>query len=152
MATGYTLESGSSPSGRRLRLAGSLTLADGHLLWRDVSRALAGDDATEVAIEVDCAGITRIDGGSAALLAALFAGARNRGAAVEIVGATRQTGRMLDLYDCRGGVPCAIGEWRQSRRAPGDLPHIGPSYLGDPRRRARVDDAGNQPVPSGNRP
>ena len=42
MAPGFTLKSQQAPPGRlRLQLDGSLTLADGGVLWRELSAALS---------------------------------------------------------------------------------------------------------------
>lgn len=117
MPPGYALSRGGAVHGRqRLALAGTLTLADGQALWRDLSAALR-----EPATELDVAQVTRLDGGSAALLAALFAEARARGAAVDVVGASRETARMLALYECTAGAPCG----RPSPRHPGLVAEVG---------------------------
>jgi phospholipid/cholesterol/gamma-HCH transport system permease protein len=83
-------------------LHGRVTLDEGADLWRSLRKALR--DGTHV--EVDVAGVTRLDGGAAALIAAAVAEARGEGRAVTVTGAGRDVARLLDLYECGRGEPC----------------------------------------------
>ena len=84
----------------RVRLGGSLALADGAALWRDLQRL---DGA---GFEVDLAAVDRLDGACAAMLQAWAVQHRQRGAAVSFVGAGAEVAHLLDLYACRDGVGC----------------------------------------------
>lgn len=103
--------------GSRWLLAGSVTLAEGAELWRELSRVLGGHGD----VTVDVARVDRVDGGGAALLAAAAAAHERRGGQVHYVGAGHDTARLLDLYDCGRGRPCA----RPEPAAPGMLAEIG---------------------------
>jgi phospholipid/cholesterol/gamma-HCH transport system permease protein len=107
----------SSAAGSRWLLAGSVTLAAGDELWRALSAVLRGNGE----VTVDVAGVERVDGGGAALLAAAAAAHERRGGQVLYVGATHDTAKLLDLYDCGRGRPCA----RPEPAAPGMLVEIG---------------------------
>jgi len=113
----FTLQPDPTATGRRWLLAGSVTLAAGDELWRALSSVLRGDGE----VTVDVAHVDRLDGGGAALLAAAAAAHERRGGHVLYVGATHDTARLLDLYDCGRGRPCA----RPEPAAPGMLAEIG---------------------------
>lgn len=97
-APGFTLTASDAEDRRRLVLAGSVTLAEGALLWRELRRLLV--DGGDRPLELDVGGVTRIDGGAAALLSALRAEAARAGRAVALRGAVGDTARLLELYDC----------------------------------------------------
>ena len=106
----------------RLRFVGTLTLRDGHQLWRDFETALRGatlPGSTEV--EVDVSGVDLLDGGSAALLAAAAVQHEARGVVVRFAGAGPDTLRLLNLYDCRRSASCELPVPTQ----PGVLADIG---------------------------
>ncbi len=117
-APSFTLSSDSSASGPlQVRLAGSVVLDDGAELWRALRGALRA--ATEV--DVDLAAVDRLDGGAAALLAAIASEVNDRGGTIQFVGAGPEVVRLLDLYDCRRGGRCEKGSPVQ----PGMLEEIG---------------------------
>jgi phospholipid/cholesterol/gamma-HCH transport system permease protein len=119
-AAGFTLEPAAAGqgTGTRLVLAGDVTLDDGPELWRSLRRVLrglpapapapapasasstSGDAATAKAqaVELDLAGVTRLDGGAAALLTAVAAEQAAAGRELRFVGATGEAGRLLALY------------------------------------------------------
>ncbi|MCC7397743.1 MAG: MlaE family lipid ABC transporter permease subunit [Planctomycetes bacterium] len=116
-ATTFTLQRATTADGRlRVELGGRLTLTEGAQLWRQLQLALRERPA-----EIDLAGVTRLDGGSAALLASLVARQRSGGDGVEIVGASKEAGRLLRLYDCARGGDCA----REAPTTPGLLREVG---------------------------
>ncbi|MBL9079548.1 MAG: ABC transporter permease [Planctomycetes bacterium] len=118
MDPSFTLTREPAADGRlRLRLQGSLTLRDGARLWRDLAAACAG----YAEVEVDLAAVERLDGGAAALLAGSALRQGERGGRIVWVGATGDTAKLLDLYDCGPGAPCERTEPRQ----PGLLADIG---------------------------
>ncbi len=83
----------------RLQLAGSLGLADGARLWREL-----GDLAPASEWEVDLAAVERLDGGAAALLLAWAAQRARAGEVVHFVGGGDEVRRMLAFYECRDGA------------------------------------------------
>ncbi|MEL6427593.1 MAG: ABC transporter permease, partial [Planctomycetota bacterium] len=111
MGAGYKIGAGGEGA---VTLAGSLSLADAGHLRRDLVPALEG------ARTLDVAGVTALDGGAAAVLAAVAA---QRGA--ELVGADGDVARVLALYTERTS--------RAPLRAPaghrGLLSHIGDATL-----------------------
>ncbi|MBX3464437.1 MAG: MlaE family lipid ABC transporter permease subunit [Planctomycetes bacterium] len=108
--------------GPRLRLRGALTLRDGAALWQDLGGAIAGHGD----VEVDLSGVDHLDGGAAALLAALAAGHAERGGVLHYTGAAGDTARLLELYACGRDGPCDRGAPRQ----PGLLEDIGTFAVG----------------------
>jgi phospholipid/cholesterol/gamma-HCH transport system permease protein len=97
-APGFHLETAGAADGRsRLVLSGSLSLAEGAELWRQwhvaVQKLVGGE------LEVDVTGVTRLDGGAAALLGALAAARGRDGGALKFVGASNETARLLALYE-----------------------------------------------------
>lgn len=96
-APGFHLETADAPDGgARLVLSGSLSLAEGAELWRQWHVAVRPIAAGE--LEVDVAGVTRLDGGAAALLGALAAARGRAGGVLKFVGASNETERLLALY------------------------------------------------------
>ncbi len=91
----------------RLVLAGSITLAEGAEFWERLRRSMA---AAAGPITVDVAGVTRLDGGGAALLTALAVNPGGGVAAIPIVGATGEVARLLALYDCSRTGTCVPPE------------------------------------------
>lgn len=91
---------------RALALAGHVTLADGDALWRELLAAVAG----AAAVEVDLAGVGRLDGGAAALLQALRADWARAGRPFAFVGAQGEVAQLLDLYDCARRGDCSEPE------------------------------------------
>jgi phospholipid/cholesterol/gamma-HCH transport system permease protein len=98
---GFTLAA-SGARERRVVLAGSVTLVDGAPLWRQLRDAVAGAGETAV----DVAAVTRLDGGAAALLMAVKAEQMRAGGSLQFVGATGDTKRLLELYDCERTGSC----------------------------------------------
>jgi len=118
MSSGFTLRTQTDADGRRcVRLGGPLTLEHGQRLWQELSAALR--DAP--AVDVDLADVARLDGGSAAMFAALLQRVRTTGAEVRVQNASRDTQRMLQLYDCAGDVSCE----RATPRHPGLIVEAG---------------------------
>lgn len=101
----------------RVRLAGSLRLADGASLWREMKAAVpaTGD------VAVDVAAVDRLDGGAAALLTAIAGRTAVGGGRLTFHGASGDTARQLELYDCARGGPCD----RTQPREPGLLSDVG---------------------------
>ena len=116
-APAFTLNPDPAAARHRWLLAGSVTLAEGGPLWRALQAALPGGSA----VELDVAGVDRLDGGGAALLAAAAAAHGRRGGSVQFVGARAETQRLLDLYDCANGEPCA----KAQPATPGVLAEVG---------------------------
>jgi phospholipid/cholesterol/gamma-HCH transport system permease protein len=104
-ATGYALTRDDGAA-RNVALAGHVTLADGAALWRELRLALAGATAATV----DLAGVTRLDGGAAALLQAVRADWTRGGRPFRFVGATGEVAQLLGLYDCERHGTCAEPE------------------------------------------
>lgn len=99
---GFTLAMERADGGLcRLVLGGSLTLADGATLWREFQRLLRDQRGHQ--LEVDVAGVHRLDGGASALLAALAAEQAHTGGAMRFTGATTEVLQLLDLYAARPG-------------------------------------------------
>ncbi|HEB51862.1 MAG TPA: MlaE family lipid ABC transporter permease subunit [bacterium] len=118
MTSTFTLTQAPPVGGRRqLALTGAVTLVDGRRLWTELLRELDGSEP----IALDLSGVTRLDGGSAALLTAMLHRRRDAGGIVDIVGASRETARMLTLYDCSRSVPCE----RATPTHPGVLAEVG---------------------------
>jgi ABC-type transporter Mla MlaB component len=86
----------------RVHLAGSLLLQDGASLWRQMQAAVpsTGD------VAVDVAGVDRLDGGAAALLTAIAGRLAVGGGRLTFHGASGDTARQLELYDCARGGDC----------------------------------------------
>lgn len=102
-ATGFTLRSsGTAGAGQELTLAGHLTLADGASLWAELRRAVAPAGP----VQVDVTGVTYLDGGAAALLAAIAAEHTRRGRQWRFTGARPEVERLLGLYECGRGATC----------------------------------------------
>ncbi|MEO6594651.1 MAG: ABC transporter permease [Planctomycetota bacterium] len=121
-ATTFTLTR-ASEHGALLRLAGHLSLDEGPALWRQLETTLR--ELGNVEVEVDVAAVESLDGGAAALLAAVAANHQERGGSVVFTGARRETERLLALYDCARGAPCD----RSAPRQPGVLSDIGSSAV-----------------------
>jgi len=100
-----------------LRLAGTCRLAEGDQLWDAVQKELGGGRA----FELDLAGLTEIDGASAALLQSLRLDGLRRGVEFEFVEASPEATKMLELYDCAPDAQCGTSASRQ----PGLLDQIG---------------------------
>jgi phospholipid/cholesterol/gamma-HCH transport system permease protein len=100
----FTLTTNETGARRRLVLAGAVTLADGDLLWRELRAQFAAGRDQE--LELDVAGVTRLDGGAAALLSSLRVERMRAGRDLPFVGASADTARMLDLYDCARTGSC----------------------------------------------
>lgn len=83
---------------RRVLLRGRVTLADGAAIWKGLLRAF---DDVPPPQQVDLADVTMLDGGGASLLLAASAGLRHRGVPLQLVGATGEVARVLQLYDCQ---------------------------------------------------
>lgn len=106
MQASFTLATEPAPEGTlRLVVRGALTLRDGKRIWRELGAATAGHGD----VEVDLAGVDRLDGGAAALLAAI-AGRHADAGSLRYVGAQGDTAKLLDLYDCNRGEPCERAE------------------------------------------
>ena len=86
--------------GTQVCLRGVATLAQGDALWRGVSAAFAlpGVDVLEIS------GVTRLDGGAAALLHAILSRLRAAGRAVEVRGAAGEAALLMALYAPRGAA------------------------------------------------
>lgn len=104
---------------RRVRLRGRVTLADGAAIWNGLKRAF---DDVPPPQQVDLAEVTVLDGGGASLLLSASAGLRQRGVPLQIVGATGEVARVLQLYDCQD-VECM----RMAPRRKSILAQIGDS-------------------------
>ena len=102
----------------RLVLQGRLTLAEGDAFWTRV-RAV---EAARVD-EFDVAGLSSLDGGGAALLLAAAARMERAGVLPQIVGATGDVAKLLDLYRCADGHQCL----RDDQRAKSFLAELGDS-------------------------
>ncbi len=87
-------------------LLGRLTLAEGPGFWAEVSGSVARVD------EIDVAGLTTLDGGGASMLHAAVTRLRHGGSAPEIVGATGDVARLLELYRCADGADCGTSAER----------------------------------------
>ena len=73
MGDGFTITSErAADGGATVRLSGEVTLEQGERLWRELPIALTG--AAPAVLELS--GVTRLDGGAAALLHSLLARAR----------------------------------------------------------------------------
>ncbi|MCK5944846.1 MAG: ABC transporter permease [Planctomycetes bacterium] len=118
MAATFQLRAETAPNGRRrVVLTGQVMLGEGRRLWRELPAAF-GDARLA---ELELGEVSRLDGGSAALLAALLAQLRATGCEVEVVGASGEAARMLRLYDCARSVPCE----RPSPQHPGLITEAG---------------------------
>lgn len=118
MQASFTLTSEPAAAGSlRVRLGGALTLRDGARLWRDLGAAVHGHGD----VEVDVAGVDRLDGAAAALLQATAMQHAEAGFVLRYTGARPDAARLLELYDCSRGAPCERGVPRQ----PGLLSDIG---------------------------
>jgi len=114
----FTLEPASGQDGMpHLRLSGSVTLADGAALWAELTHALHG----KTNVELDLAGVDRLDGGAAALLYAAACQHDARGGTLRFLGASRDTARLLELYSCEGRLDCD----RPAPQQPGLLNDVG---------------------------
>lgn len=102
---------------RRVRLSGSVVLDDGVALWRELSGLVRG--AKE--LEVDVAGVDRLDGGAAALLTTIAGKLAAAGGSLTWKNARGDTARLLELYDCSHGGPCG----RPQPSEPGTFADIG---------------------------
>ena len=100
-----------------LRLAGACRLAEGDRLWDAVQQELKGGQA----FALDLAGLSDLDGASAALLQSLRLDGLRRGVELEFRGAGPEASKMLALYDCAPDAECSVGASRQ----PGLLDQIG---------------------------
>lgn len=103
-----------------LRLRGSVTLAEGSLLWSELHRELQGKDRGGM-VELDLSGVERLDGGAAALLHAIARQHGEQGGALRFLGASRDTARLLDLYACTDRIDCE----RPAPQQPGLLNDVG---------------------------
>jgi phospholipid/cholesterol/gamma-HCH transport system permease protein len=100
----------------RIVLGGTLVLREGHRLWDALEEQLRG--ASQVEIEVS--GVEHLDGGAAALLAAIQMQVTDRGGEMRVVGARPDAARLLALYEC-GGDRCV----RPKPTKPGLLADVG---------------------------
>jgi len=101
-----------------LRVSGRLALRDGGALHARLQRELAlGSDA----LRIDLAGVERLDGGSAALLLAARAEARERGRDVDFAEAPQEASVLLGRYGCPSEFTCL----RSAPRSIGTLDHVG---------------------------
>jgi phospholipid/cholesterol/gamma-HCH transport system permease protein len=95
VTAGFTLDTSDAGDRRHLVLAGQVTLADGEALWRTLRRALRGTRT----VEIDVGGVTRLDGGAAALLSAAKAELERAGGACTFANGSAETAQLLQLYD-----------------------------------------------------
>ena len=104
MGDGFTItaEEGAD-GGATVRLSGEVTLEQGEQLWRELPIALTGSAPAVL----ELSGVTRLDGGAAALLNSLLAQARAGGRAVNCVGAAGETAQLLELYAVADGAASA---------------------------------------------
>lgn len=86
----------------RMLLQGRLTLAEGPGFWAKVRAHAARVD------EIDVAGLTSLDGGGASMLHAAVPRLAHGGPAPEIVGASGDVAKLLDLYRCADGIECGL--------------------------------------------
>jgi len=91
----------------RLVLQGRLTLAEGDAFWSHMRTVQAAR-----VDELDVAGLRSLDGGGAALLLAAAARMERSGSLPQIVGATGDVAKLLDLYRCADGKQCLSAEER----------------------------------------
>jgi phospholipid/cholesterol/gamma-HCH transport system permease protein len=118
MAVSFTVSSETASNGRhRVAIAGAVTLVEGRRLWREVPDAFGPAQLADL----DLSAVVRLDGGSAALLAAMVTQLRAEGREVEVVGASGETAQMLKLYDCTRSVPCE----RETPKHPGVITETG---------------------------
>ena len=104
MGDGFTITSErAADGGATVRLSGEVTLEQGERLWRELPIALTG--AAPAVLELS--GVTRLDGGAAALLHSLLARARAGGRAVRCVGAAGEAAQLLELYAVSDGAASA---------------------------------------------
>jgi phospholipid/cholesterol/gamma-HCH transport system permease protein len=101
----FSLSRTDAVGGARCALSGHLTLDAGAVLWRELQSALGGRGA----IDLELAGVDYLDGGAAALLAAAIAAHQARGGTVRLTGASPETARLLQLYECGRDGPCERG-------------------------------------------
>lgn len=100
-----------------LRLLGTCRLAHGDRLWDAVQSELRGGSG----FSLDLAGVTEIDGASAALLQSLRLEGLRRGVEFEFVAPGPETAKMLALYECAPDAQCGESAARQ----PGFFDQIG---------------------------
>jgi phospholipid/cholesterol/gamma-HCH transport system permease protein len=100
----FTLARSERHGERLLALAGQVTLDDGAELWRLLQRELERDDWHLGEVQVDVSGVERLDGGAAALLAAVAAQHR-RQRRFAFVGQRGEVARLLQLYDTEQPAP-----------------------------------------------
>jgi len=102
----------------RLVVRGDLGLNQADDLARAIEDRIRDDDRQ---IDIDVAGLGRVDGGSLAQLLALRAHVRTRGIACRFVGADPDLERLLDLYGCPNDYSCL----KPAPTKIGTLDHIG---------------------------
>ena len=115
----FQLEREATREGARLFLRGRCELADAERLWQGLRRALA-----ETAVhELDLSGVESMDGACAALVQGAVSERRAAGGELRLIEASSDVARMLGLYACAEGAPCAAaapsrpGAFDQIRRA-----------------------------------
>lgn len=94
--SGFEAEWSDGPAGRRVRLAGELTLREAGRLRQRLAQLLTGAES-----EIDLSGVRRIDGGAAAVLAESWGRAQGAGRELRFVDAPAPVRAVLDLYTMR---------------------------------------------------
>ncbi len=102
-STDFTVEEVAVGSaGTLVRIEGVLTYEGAPRLRDEMARVIRVPSATQV----DLAGVERIDGSAAAVLAQAWGDALRGGAAVSFIGAKGEVGSILDLYTERSARDC----------------------------------------------
>jgi phospholipid/cholesterol/gamma-HCH transport system permease protein len=124
MALGFSIDhERDDPENGRLRIRGSLKLAEAAPLWKELRRLEAGAERGH-RLDLEMSGVERVDGGAMALLASLRADLQRRGVTSEFVGAGERVQRVIHLY----GGDLVVARLR-TRRALGVLDQLGRATL-----------------------
>jgi phospholipid/cholesterol/gamma-HCH transport system permease protein len=118
----FQLERELTSDGARLLLRGRCELTDGADLWQRLRLELRAGDVRELHL----GGVESMDGACAALVQGAVAEQRIAGHVLRLVEASGEVGRMLKLYACDEGGPCAA----PTPRRPGTFDQIGRATLG----------------------
>ncbi len=110
--------------GAELRLGGRLTLAAGAAAW-DQLRNRCASTASEVR-RIDLSALELVDGAGAAELLSLRARRSMAGRPLELVGASEETGQLLDLYGCPNDHTCL----KEAPPSPTALEEVGKATVG----------------------